>query len=328
MSRPLGASGASSRGPLTERESGFLPYLAFVGLGLIWGASFLFFKLGVQDMSPTVLVLVRSASGAVALALIMWLSRRSLLGGKLRERIGHFAIMGVTNAVIPWIAIAWGEQTISSGLASILNATTPFWTAVFIFWVIPMERPSIVNYAGVLLGIAGVVILVIPDISTHGLSGNLWGALAVVVASMSYAVSALYQRVRMRGMDVFQQSLGQLIASTIIVFPLAVPSLPHVHLALESMGAVLALGALGSGVAYLLYYYTMNTLGPVRAVGVTFVVPITAVFWGAVLLHESLSLAIVAGMLVILAGIVLTILRKRAAEPQVVVEQEDQKAAV
>lgn len=311
---------------MSESQRRFLPYLAFTGLGLIWGASFLFFKLGVQDMSPTVLVFVRSASGAVALALIMWLSRRSLFGGKLRERVGHYAIMGLTNAVIPWVAIAWGEQTISSGLASILNATTPFWTAVLIFWVIPMERPSLVNYAGVLLGIAGVVILVIPDLTTHGLSGNLWGVLAVVVASMSYAVSALYQRVRMRGYDVFQQSIGQLLASSAIVFPLAVPSLTHVHLALVSMGAVLALGALGSGVAYLLYYYTMNTLGPVRATGVTFIVPITAVFWGVVLLHESLSVAIIVGMIVILFGIVLTNTRRRVAKPQVVREKE--KAAV
>ncbi len=309
-----------------SQRAGLLPYVAFTGLGLIWGMSFLFFKLGVQDMSPTVLVFVRSASGAVTLALIMRLTGRALFGGKLRERIGHFAVMGITNAVIPWVAIAWGEQSISSGLASILNATTPFWAAVFIFWVIPTERPSPVNYLGLLLGIAGVVILVIPDITAHGLSGNALGALAVVVASMSYAVSALYQRVKMRGMDIFQQSLGQLLASSAVVFPLAAPFVPSVHLTLVSMGAVLALGALGSGVAYLLYYYTLNTLGPVRATGVTFIVPITAVFWGVLLLHESLSLTIVAGMAVILTGIVLTNLRRRAAQPQAVPEKKETAA--
>jgi drug/metabolite transporter (DMT)-like permease len=308
---------------VSDSRWSFLPYVAFVGLGLIWGLSFLFFKLGVQDMSPTVLVFVRSASGAAALAVIMRLSGRSLFGGKLRERVGHFVVMGVTNAVIPWVAIAWGEQTISSGLASILNATTPLWTAVFIFWLIPIERPSAVNYAGVLLGIVGVVILVIPDISSHGLSGNVLGALAVVTASMSYAVSALYQRVKMRGMDVFEQSLGQLVASSLVVLPLAIPFVPSVHLGLVSMGAVLALGVLGSGVAYLLYYYTMNTLGPVRATGVTFIVPITAVFWGVVLLRERLSLTIVAGMAVILFGIVLTNTRRRPAELEVVSEKEE-----
>jgi len=310
-----------------QRKQSLLPWLAFVTLGLIWGLSFLFFKLGVRDMSPTALVFIRSASGAIALALIMRATGQSLFGGKLRERAVHFAVIGLTNAVIPWVAIAWGEQTISSGLASILNATSPFWIAVLIYWVIPAERPSAANYAGVLIGIAGTAILVIPDITQHGLAGNLLGALAVVLASMAYAVSVLYIRVKMRGIDVFQLSLGQLVASTVIAFPLAITALPHVHLEWVSMGAVVALGALGSGVAYLLYYYTINTLGPVRGVGVTFIVPITAVFWGVVLLGESLNVAIVAGMAVILFGIVLTNRRKRAA-PQPEVEQEREEAAV
>jgi len=127
----------------------------------------------------------------------------------------------------------------------------------------------------------------------------------------------------MRGWNVYEQSLGQLIASAAIVFPLAIPTLPAVHLAWLSMAAVLALGIGGSGIAYLLYYYTMNTLGPVRATGVTFIIPITAVFWGVVLLQESLSLPTVAGMVVILFGIVLTNMRRRPAPlPQAAREKE------
>lgn len=308
---------------MSESQRRSLPYIAFTGLGLIWGLSFLFFKLGVHDMSPTVLVFIRSAAGAATLAVIMKLTGRSLFGGQLRGRLIPFAIMAITNAVIPWTAIAWGEQTITSGLASILNATTPLWAAIFIFWVIPAERPSLLNYTGVLIGIAGVVILVLPDIVKYGLSGNLVGALAVVVASMSYAVSALYSRTRMRGMDVYQQSLGQLLASAVLCLPLAAPTLPHVHLAFQSMGAVLALGALGSGVAYLLYYYSINTLGPVRATGVTFIVPITAVFWGVALLNESLTLPIVAGMVVILAGVVLTNLGRGAAPARQIAREQE-----
>ena len=299
-----------------------LPYLAFASLGLIWGASFLFIKLGVQDMSPTVLVFVRSASGAIALALIMVVTGRKLFGGQLQSRLVPFAIMAVTNALLPWVAIAWGETRISSGLASILNSTTTLWAAILIYWVIPTERPSAVNYAGVLVGLSGVVILVIPDLTAQGISGNVLGALAVVVASVSYAVSALYARTKMRGMNVYEQSLGQLAVTAILAIPLAAPALPHVHLAFLSMTAVVALGVGGSGIAYLLYYYTMNTLGPVRATGVTFVVPVTAVFWGVVLLHESLSLPIVAGMVVILFGIVLTNLRRRAPKPQAIRETE------
>jgi drug/metabolite transporter (DMT)-like permease len=294
-----------------------MPYVAFATLGLIWGASFLFIKVGVQDMSPTVLVLIRAGSGAIALAVIMRAMGRPLAGAGWKKRLPSFMFMAFANALFPWVAIAWGEQHISSGLASILNSTTTLWAAIFIYWVIPAERPSIVNYAGVLLGILGVVILVFPDISTHGLTGNVLGVLAVLLASMSYAVSALYQRTKMRGMSVYEQSLGQLALTALIAIPFAAPSVPGVHLAFISMAAVIALGVFGSGVAYLLYYYTMNTLGPVRATGVTFVVPITAVFWGIVLLHESLSLPIVTGMVVILGGVVLTNLRRRRPRPAI-----------
>ncbi len=310
---------------MSETKSPLLPYAAFVALALIWGASFLFIKLGVHDMSPTVLVLIRSASGAFALALIMRLMRRPLLGAQWKSRLVPFVVMAFTNALVPWVAIAWGEQHITSGLASVLNATTTLWAAILIYWVIPQERPSPLNYVGVLIGLTGVVILVFPDISAHGLSGNFLGALAVVLAAVSYAVSALFQRTRLRGMSVYEQSFGQLAVTSLLAIPLAAPSLPHVHLAWLSLGAVLALGVGGSGIAYLLYYYTMNTLGAVRATGVTFVVPITAVFWGVVLLHESLSLTIVVGMVVILAGIVLTNLR-RAPRREPAVERDSAAA--
>jgi drug/metabolite transporter (DMT)-like permease len=296
---------------VSESRSRLLPYLAFASLGLIWGASFLLIKLAVQDMSPTALVLIRSASGAIALAVIMRVTGRPLFGRSWRSRLVPFTIMAVTNALLPWVAIAWGEQHISSGLASILNSTTTLWAAIFIYWVIPAERPSLLNYVGVLIGISGVVVLVFPEVATHGLSGSLAGALAVVLASMSYAVSAMFQRTKMRGMNVYEQSFGQLAVTAILTIPIAAPALPHIHLAFISMAAVIALGVAGSGVAYLLYYYTMNTLGAVRATGVTFVVPVTAVFWGVVLLHEVLTPQVVAGMVVILTGIVLTNMRSR-----------------
>src|SRR5438309_4471408 len=302
-----------------------LPYLAFASLGLIWGASFRCSRLGVQDMSPTVLVFVRSASGAIALAVIMVVTGRKLFGGQLQSRLVPFAIMAVTNALLPWVLIAWGEQHISSGLASILNSTTTLWAAILIYWVIPTERPSLVNYAGVLIGLAGVVILVVPDIAVHGVGGSFFGALAVVVAAVAYAVSALFQRTKLRGMSVYEQSFGQLVVTAALAIPIAAPAIPQVHFNWLSMGAVIALGVGGSGVAYLLYYYTMNSLGAVRATGVTFLVPITAVFWGVVLLNESLSLPTVIGMIVILAGIVLTNMR-RAPRPQAAVERDSAAA--
>src|SRR5690348_6124252 len=287
-----------------------LPYVAFVALALIWGVSFLLIKVAVQDMSPAALLLFRSASGFVALAAILLVWRRRVFEPGWRSLLFSFVFMAVTNAVIPWISIAWGEERISSGLASILNSTTTLWTAVLIYWVMPSERPTWLNYAGVLLGFAGVVILVYPDIASHGLTGDVLGALAVVLASLSYSVNALYQRRRMRSVSVFQVSIGQLAAGTVLALPIAATSLPHVHVQLVSMAAVIALGAFGTGVAYLLYYYVMNSLGAVRAAGVTFLVPVTAVFWGAILLHETVNATVVAGMVVIMVGIVLTNFRR------------------
>src|ERR1700682_6123892 len=136
------------RGP---HVSNFKPYLALAGLALIWGVSFLLIKVAVQDMSPTVLLLLRSVSGLVALAVIVRAMGRPLLGEGWRTRLGSFAIMAITNAIVPWVAIAWGEERISSGLASILNSTTTLWTAVLVFWAMPSERPGIGTYAGVVL---------------------------------------------------------------------------------------------------------------------------------------------------------------------------------
>lgn len=299
--------------PVSESHRALLPYLALAGLALIWGVSFLLIKVAVQDMSPAVLLLLRAASGFLALAVIVKVMGRPLLGEGWKTRLGSFAIMAITNAIVPWIAIAWGEERISSGLASILNSTATLWTAVLIYWAMPSERPSIVNYVGVVLGFAGVVILVLPDISSHGISANFFGAMAILVAALSYALNAIYQRTKMRNVSVFDVSIGQLAASVVFAIPLAIPSLPNVHVAPVSMAAVLALGAGGTGIAYLLYYYVMNNLGAVRAAGVTLLVPVTAVFWGVALLHETLSLPIVIGMIVILVGIVLTNLRRSAS---------------
>ncbi len=296
---------------MSEGRAGLLPYIALVALALIWGVSFLFIKVAVHDMSPIVLVLIRSASACIALALIVLVMGRPLFGEGWRGRIIPFVLLGITGGLLPWAAIAWGEERISSGLASILNSTTPLWAAVLVYWIIPSGRPSAVNHAGVLIGFAGVVILVVPDLASKGLAGNAVGAIAVVLASLSYAVNALYARRKLRSVSVYEVSLGQLAATAVFAFPFAAPLLSSVHVALPSMAAVVALGVGGSAIGLLLYFYIMNKLGPVQATGVTLLVPVTAVFWGVILLHEELTLPIVAGMVVILTGVVLTNLRTR-----------------
>jgi drug/metabolite transporter (DMT)-like permease len=300
---------------VSESRRGWLPYLALAAIALIWGASFLFIKEAVHDMSPVVVVLARSSFGFLTLAVIM-VARRRRVFPDFGRRLLPFVIMGIANGVFPWFAIAWGEERISSGLASILNATTPLWAAILVYWVIPSERPSLINYAGVLLGLAGVVILVLPDITAGGIRGDLLGTAAVLLASVSYAVAALYQRRKLRGMNVYEANIGQLAFTALLILPLAAPAVPGVHVALPSIASALALGIAGSGIAGVLYYYVLNSLGAVRGSGVTLLVPVTAVFWGATLLHEAVTLPIILGMVVILVGIVLTNVGRQSASPK------------
>jgi drug/metabolite transporter (DMT)-like permease len=299
-------------------------YAALLLLALIWGASFLFIKLGVRDMSPATLVLARAAGGAVTLGLIFAARRQTPFAAGTRARLLPFVVMAVFGSLLPWLGIGFGELSISSALASILNATTPLWVAVFAYWVTPVERPSGLNYLGVALGFVGTGILIAPDLIGKPLRATTIGTLAVAGAAASYAVAALVQRRRLRGVSPLQVGFWQLALTMPLAFAVALPTIGATHLHLTSIAAILFLGVGASGIAYLLYYFMMNTLGATRATTVTFLLPVTAVFWGASLLHEAITLTILAGMVVILLGVFLT---SRPRKPRAPALDEDRGVA-
>ncbi|MGH7904245.1 MAG: DMT family transporter [Candidatus Dormibacteraceae bacterium] len=285
-----------------------LPYLGLLGLALMWGLSFFFIKVAVggHDLSPTALVLIRVASATLTLGGILAVTRRRPLPPAIRRELPALVGMAVLSSVIPFVLIAWGELYISSGTASILNATTPLWTAVLAYWVTPAERPSRTNYLGVAAGFIGTAVLVGPELIRHGLNGTTLGVLAVLIGALSYAAAALLQRRRLAGAPPIAASLWQMGFASLFMIPIAAPTLPAVHLHAGSLAAALILGVGGSGVAYILYYYLLNSLGATRASTVTFLLPVTAVFWGAFLLRETVTVAMLAGMAIILGGIFLT----------------------
>lgn len=297
--------------PEAQAQPAWIAYGALALLALIWGASFLFIKVAVQDMSPTVLVLIRSASGALTMGGYLAVTGHLPDRRTWRRHLPAFAGMAILSGVVPWIAINWGEIYISSALTSILNATTPIWIALLAFWVTPQERPTTLNYAGILVGFAGTVILVAPDLAQHGVNTSALGTFAVLLGAASYAAAALYQRRKLAGVDPYHSTLGQIALTAIIVFPLTLPSIGQTHIRPLSLAAALLLGTAGSAVAYVLYYYLLNTLGATRASTVTYLLPITAVIWGVLLLHETVTIPIVVGMVVIFAGIFLTSRRRR-----------------
>jgi drug/metabolite transporter (DMT)-like permease len=281
-------------------------YAALLLLALIWGASFLFIKVAVNDVSPATLVLARALLGALTLGLIFAARRQTPFPAGTRARLWPFLVMAVFGSLLPWFGFGFGELSISSALASILNATTPLWTAVFAYWVTPAERPSRLNYLGVAVGFLGTGVVIAPELIGQPLRATTIGTLAVAGAAASYAVAALVQRRRLRGVSPLQVGFWQLALTAPLAFAVALPTIGATHLHLVSIAAMLGLGVGGSGIAYLLYYYMMNTLGATRATTVTFLLPLTAVFWGASLLREAVTIPIVAGMAIILLGVFLT----------------------
>ncbi|MGH7775809.1 MAG: DMT family transporter [Candidatus Dormibacterales bacterium] len=288
--------------------AGVIPYLALAGLAFVWGLSFFFIKVAVGGgaMSPAALVLIRVGSATLTLAAVFAVTRRDPMPATVRRSLSGLFWMAVFSTVIPFMLIAWGELSVTSGTASILNATTPLWTAVLAYRAVPAERPTRLNYAGVAVGFAGTAVLVAPDLARHGLSGTTLGMLAVTGGAASYAVGAILQRRRLAGVPVLEASLWQALLATCLIIPFAVPTLPHARLSAGPLLAALALGVGGTAVAYILYYYLLNTLGATRASAVTFLLPVTAVIWGAALLHEVVTVFVLAGMAVILGGVFLT----------------------
>jgi drug/metabolite transporter (DMT)-like permease len=295
----------------TDRRSYLMAYGAFALLALIWGFSYILIKVGVQAMPATVVVLIRVGSGALTMLLAFAVLRRRLTPPGFRRRLPAFLLMALTSSVIPFIAITWGQFYITTGLASILNATTPLWTAIFAWWVTPAERPSGINYAGVAAGFLGTAILIGPQLVQDPFRASALAGLAVLFGAASYAAAALGQRRLLAGVDPREATLWQLIIASLVMLVIAAPALPAAHPDARALGAVLLLGVAGSALAYILYYYILNSLGATRGASVTFVVPITAVFWGVVLFHERVTASILAGMSVILFGIVLTSIRQR-----------------
>src|SRR3989442_8794928 len=245
-------------------------YAALVLLALIWGASFLFIKVAVQDMSPATLVLARALFVAVTLGVILAARRQTPFPSGTGQRLLPFVVMGVFGRALPWFGISFGELSISSGLASILNATTPLWTAVLATWVTPDERPSALNYLGVAIGFLGTGILLAPDLIGQPLRATTIGTLAVAAAAASYAIAALLQRRRLRGVSPLQVGFWQLAFTTPLALAFAAPTIGATHLGTTSIAAILFLGVGGSRIASLLYYLLIKPLGPTRPTTRTF----------------------------------------------------------
>lgn len=275
---------------------------AFWLLGTIWGSSFLWIKIAVAEIGPVLLAALRLLFGAAGLIGIAWMTRQSV--PRDRGLLVRYLVLGVFNTALPFVLIPWGETRIASGLAAVLNGTTPLFTLVIAHFWLRDERITRARVAGLILGFAGVVVLMSHDLRAG--AGNLWGQAAVLAAACSYAVAATFARRHLRSQPlVVQATVAVCIADAALwlAIPVAEPAARFPHLPITWL-ALAWLGVLGSCVAYLLYYYLIQAWGAMRATVVTYVFPVIGLLLGVAFLGESLTVRLIAGALLVVSGVV------------------------
>ncbi len=287
--------------------------LAFATLALAWGSSFLWIKLAVQEVGPLTLVGYRLSFGIVGLlALIAF--KRPALPRRARDWVG-LAFLGIINTAIPFTLISWGEQSIDSAVASILNGTVPFFTLLIAHLALSDERMTLQRWLGLLAGFGGVVLLLSRDLSWGQFRADLLGQLAILGAAVSYAIGIVHARRNLGGIAPLTQALVSVGVADAFIWTAAlnaesgnlVPAQPLTWLALGW------LGLLGTGLAYALYYYLVQSIGPSRTSMVTYVMPVIGVALGVAFLGEPLSWQLGAGAALILSGVWIVNRRRRLA---------------
>jgi len=280
------------------REWGML-----ITLSILWGGSFFFVGVVVSELPPLTIVTLRVGLAALAL----W-SIALLMGLRPPQSMGvwfMFFVMGSLNNVLPFTLIVWGQTHIASGLASILNATTPLFTVIVAGLLLPDERITPMKLIGVAVGFGGVVVMFGSSSFTGGT--NLLAQLAILGAAVSYAFAGTYgRRFKRLGISPIVIAAGQVTASTVILIPLAL-SVDGVFdataLAISSWASLVALGVLSTAMAYVLYFKILEAAGATNLLLVTLLVPVSAILLGSLVLGERLNTVHFVGMALIGLGL-------------------------
>ncbi len=281
-------------------------------LAALWGASFLFIRVAVPDFGVAPLMALRVGIGAVFLV-AMLLARRPLRESMttLRKRAWPLLVVGILNSAMPFCLFAYAELTLSAGVTSVINATTPLFGALIAFlWL--KDRLTTLRSIGMAIGFAGVLILVWNQIATpaagsaDATSGlpvqGLLAAAAALAAAALYGVAGSFTKKYLTGVDSLTIAAGSMLGATFVLVPIAFATWPAAPISTTAWEAVLALGIGCTGVAYLMFFHLMVVAGPARALTVTFVIPIFGILWGALFLHEQVSATMIAGCAVVLIG--------------------------
>lgn len=279
-------------------------WLTLIALAVIWGAAFLFISVAVREVAPLTYVWLRLTIAAAAMWLFLWW--RSEPAGLPRSVWKPIIVLALFNNAIPFVLFGWGQTHIASGLAAILNATTPIWGVVVAHLLTDDERMSPRKIAGVLLGFGGVTVMIGPAL-LGSLGNNVLAQLACITAALCYAFAGVWaRRFRAIGVSPLSVTTGQLTAGALIMLPLALiadrpwlDALPS----LKAIGAIAALAVVCSAFAYILYFRLIDRAGATNALLVTLLVPPVAILLGALVLGEVLHPRDFAGLALIALGL-------------------------
>lgn len=271
-----------------NQQMGKREWFFLIMLSVLWGGSFFFSKVALDELQPLSVVLGRVAIAAFVLNIVVVLSGQRM---PLSLHIWSlFIVMGILNNLIPFSLIFWGQIHIASGLASILNATTPLWTVLLAQWFTADERLTLPRFAGVVFGIFGVVCIIGPD-TLQGLGIHIIAQLAVVGAAISYACAGIFGK-RFSGIPPLVTATGQVTSTTLLMIPITllvdhpwIYPLPHVG----TWSALLGLALLSTALAYVLYFRLLASAGATNLLLVTFLIPVSALLLGTFFLGERLT---------------------------------------
>ena len=295
-------SGATSGGYARRVTRSYVPLL--LTLALIWGGSYLFIKVAVDEIEPTTMMTARCAIAAgLLIPFALWYRGRQTGVRELRAAWKPGLVLGVINAAVPFTLIAWGEKHIDSGVAAVANATVPLFVTLLAIRFRPSERATGARLAGILVGLTGVAVLAgaAPDAGWWPLAGIL----AVVLASLSYAVSGLYAQGRVESVAGPALAAASMAGGALVLLPLGVAQAPSDWPGWEALAAVAALSIGGTAFAQLILYRMLRLHGASRVSLVTYLMPPTALLYGALFLDEALTAAALGGLTLILLGVAL-----------------------
>lgn len=271
-------------------------------LSVFWGGSFFFTEIALRDFKPFTLVFLRVTLAALILIVVVYTSGKRM-PASLRVW-GAFLVMGALNNAIPFSLIVWGQTRIDSGVASILNATTPIFTVISAHMLTSDERLTLRKFVGVLIGFAGVYIMMKPELK-NGFSWRGLGQVAVIGAAVSYGFAGIFGK-RLKKTPPVVNSAGMLICSSIMMFPLAMIIDPPWPLSpsLEAAAAVSGIAVISTAMAYLLYFRILAAAGATNVLLVTFLIPISALLLGVGILGEVIKILEYIGMGCIFLGLI------------------------